>query len=305
MEATTLFNDTTEFKARPVLASTPREPAKGISTRPRARTRKDAEDVTGDELFETDYVQDDHGQVGQLQDLMRRHSKVISVTRPGTAVMQKLFLRMQQLLRGEFLFAYTWDRQWFNRVAGKYPVELLRFNGWDELVQKVDDVLSYVEERQQYGYWYPSKREGKVCKDNLADFLAKPMRDGNWWSVFVELACGDAVTPSMYRSMLGPDICRVLDGMLDRAWFNRDFDTMVKFYRGVADLRKWLNLNGNALRKVSAENNYNLSSFEMLLDRVRLCNDETGCVGPNFIGPWSNRWSVLTGWLKRSFGVKV
>lgn len=302
-EQTTLFNDTTTFTAKSTITPQPTNGARGIVTRARTVRRPQTEAQPGDELFETDYVQDDHGQVGQLRELMARHKSAISVTKAGTAVMQRTFLRLQQLLSGEFLYAYTWDRQWLNKVAARCQPTLLKFATWDELLAKVEDVLSYVEERQPQGYWYPSKRNGKVCKDSLADFLAKPMRNGNWWSPFIEIACGDCITPSMYRTSLGRQACDILDKILDDVWFDKDFNTMLKFYKGVTDLRRWWETVSKGAKPDGRD--YWIGSFTGLLEQVRIFNDEKHDVGPSFIGPWSNKWGVFKSWMYSARGITI
>ena len=298
------FEDTTTFTAKPKAASSPTNESRGIVTRSRKERRPEVKETPMDELFETEYVPTDD-MLAKVRDLMSRHKAVLSMTKPESKVMQATLLRVRQLVSGEFLFAYTWDRSWFNRLVNMDPLELMEFDSVDSLLAKLDDVLSYVDERQKYGYWFPSKRNGKACRTSLADFIARPMKDGNWWSPFVEIACGDAVTPSMYRKALGEQACKVLDGILDKAWFTKDFNNTVRFYKGAMDLRKWLDANGLKLRDRSPENNYNLANYGTLIERVAQCNDETGCVGPTFIGPWSNRWSVFKDWMQKVHGVKI
>lgn len=297
------FNDTTTFT--PTFTPEPKETTKGIVTRSRTNRRPQVKETPTDDLFETNYVPTDDGLVNRVKELMTRHKAILSVTKDGSKVMQATFLRLKQLVSGEFLFAYTWDRQWFNKIVDMEPVSLMKFDDIDQLLRKVDDVLDYVEERQKYGYWYPSNRNGRPCRTSLADFLAHPMRSGNWWSPFVELACGDAVTPSMYRTALGDSVCAKLDKILEHVWFGKDFDTTVKFYKGVMDLKKWHGLNGYRLRKFSPENNYNLASFDTLLDRIQQCNEETFLVGPTFIGPWANKWCVFKSWMEKVHGVTI
>lgn len=175
----------------------------------------------------------------------------------------------------------------------------------DAVLAKLDDVLSYVEERQPYGYWYPTKRNGKMNKTSLAGFIASPMKSGNWWSPFLEIACTDAVTPRMYRDSLGKNVCKVLDEILENVWFQKDFVTMVRFYKGASDLKRWHQENASRLCSRSSENNYYLASFGTLLERIKQCNEETGCVGPAFVGPWSTKWSVLKDWLNKVNGVEI
>lgn len=297
------FNDTTTFKASTPVTPRPTNVAKGIVTRSRTNSRSDVKETATDELFETDYVGDSNPQVTQLRELMARHKSVLSVTNKGTAVMQRTFLKLQQLLSGEFLYAYTWDRQWFSRATSSYPVDTLHFSSWDELMGKLEDVLGYVEERQQYGYWYPSKRNGKVCKDSLSDFIAKPMRNGNWWSPFMEIACGDCLTPSMYRASFGKPVCSILDKILDDVWFDKDFNTMLKFYKGVAGLKKWHENISRGLKP--GDSNYWIASFTGLLEQVKMFNEERHGVGPTFIGPWATKWGVFKSWLHTVRGIPI
>ena len=35
----------------------------------------------------------------------------------------------------------------------------------------------------------------KIKKVSLSSFLASPMKNGNYWSPFIEIVCNDAVTP--------------------------------------------------------------------------------------------------------------
>ena len=297
------FNDTTTFKANPPVTPRPTNVVKGIVTMSRTNSRSDVKETATDELFETDYVGDSNPQVTQLRELMARHKSVLSVTNKGTAVMQRTFLKLQQLLSGEFLYAYTWDRQWFNKVTSSYPVDTLHFSSWDELVGKLEDVLGYVEERQQYGYWYPSKRNGKAAKDSLSDFIAKPMRNGNWWSPFMEIACGDCLTPSMYRASFGKPVCKILDEILSDVWFDKDFNTLLKFYKGVAGMKKWYDNVSRGFKGGGA--NYWMASFTGFLEQVKMFNEEKHGVGPTFIGPWSNKWGVFKSWMYSARGVTI
>ena len=121
----------------------------------------------------------------------------------------------------------------------------------------------------------------------------------------MEIACTDAVTPRMYRDSLGKNVCKVLDEILENVWFQKDFVTMVRFYKGVCDLKRWHQEKAARLCARSSENNYHLSSFGTLLERIKQCNEETGCVGPSFVGPWSSKWSVLKNWLNKVNGVEI
>lgn len=268
------------------------------------RSLKRTETAETDELFQTDYVPASEI-VEKAAALMQKHKAVLSQTRQGTKTFEQTFLSLMQIVQGEFLYAYTWDRNWYNRVAAKYPLEQVTFPDMDAVLAKLDDVLSYVEERQPYGYWYPTKRNGKMNKTSLAGFIASPMKSGNWWSPFLEIACTDAVTPRMYRDSLGKKVCQQLDEILQSVWFQKDFTTMVRFYKGVCDLKRWHQENAARLCERSSENNYHLSSFGTLLERIKQCNEETSCVGPAFIGPWSTKWSVLKDWLNKVNGVEI
>lgn len=268
------------------------------------RSLKRTETAETDELFQTDYVPASEI-VEKAVALMQKHKAVLSQTRQGTKTFEQTFLSLMQIVQGEFLYAYTWDRNWYNRVAAKYPLEQVTFPDMDAVLAKLDDVLSYVEERQPYGYWYPTKRNGKMNKTSLAGFIASPMKSGNWWSPFLEIACTDAVTPRMYRDSFGTKICQQLDEILQTAWFQKDFTTMVHFYKGVSDLKRWHQENVAKLCSRSSENNYHLSSFGTFLERIKQCNEETSCVGPAFIGPWSTKWSVLKDWLNKVNGVEI
>ena len=268
------------------------------------RSLKRTETAETDELFQTDYVPASEI-VEKAAALMQKHKAVLSQTRQGTKTFEQTFLSLMQIVQGEFLYAYTWDRNWYNRVAAKYPLEQVTFPDMDAVLAKLDDVLSYVEERQPYGYWYPTKRNGKMNKTSLAGFIASPMKSGNWWSPFLEIACTDAVTPRMYRDSLGKKVCQQLDEILQSVWFQKDFTTMVRFYKGVCDLKRWHQENAARLCERSSENNYHLSSFGTFLERIKQCNEETSCVGPAFIGPWSTKWSVLKDWLNKVNGVEI
>ena len=256
---------------------------------------------SADDLFELSYLPDDSQQFETVKKLMEDHSEVLSVTRNGTKAMENTFLKLRQIVNGEFLYAYTWDRAWFNRVSKNCPVEDLKFT-WETLVSRLNDVLGYVCERQKYGYWWPTKKNGKMRKSSLSDFLACPMKSKNFWSPFLEIACGDCVTPRMLRSSLGKPICEKLDEILKDIWFNWDFQTMVSFYKGVLALKRW---HAEVVRGFTGSENYYLSSFVQMLDQIRQCNLKTKCVGPSFIGPWSNKWSVFKSWLYKVHGVNL
>ena len=299
------FEDTTTFipsqKSACKLVSAKRAITTSSTSKPSLKRTETAET---DELFQTDYVPASEI-VEKAEALMKKHELVLSQTRQGTKIFEQTFLSLMQIVQGEFLYAYTWDRNWYNRVAAKYPLEQVTFPDMDAVLAKLDDVLSYVEERQLYGYWYPTKRNGKMNKTSLAGFIASPMKSGNWWSPFLEIACTDAVTPRMYRDILGKKVCQQLDEILQSVRFQKDFTTMVRFYKGVCDLKRWHQENAARLCERSSENNYHLSSFGTLLERIKQCNEETSCVGPAFIGPWSTKWSVLKDWLNKVNGVEI
>ena len=209
------FEDTTTFipekKSACKLVSSKRAITTSSTSKPSLKRTETAED---DELFQTDYLPADEV-VEKAESLIQKHKSVLSQTRQGTKTFQRTFLSLTQIVQGEFLYAYTWDRNWYSRVAEKYPLEQVAFPDIDAVLAKLDDVLSYVEERQPYGYWYPTKRNGKTSKTSLAGFIASPMKSGNWWSPFLEIACTDAVTPRMYRDSLGKGACKVLDEILE------------------------------------------------------------------------------------------
>lgn len=304
-QMTTPFNDTTSFVPVHADVQEPTKPEKGISTASRKKKAQERQQDAGDELFTTNYAVGMGDMVGNVQELMARHPSILSMTKTGTKTMDQTFLRIRQLVAGEFMFAYTWDRPWFNKVSARWPVEKLRFNGADEVLDRLDDVLCYVEYRQEGGYWYPSKRNGKACRTSLANFIASPMRNGNWWSPFVDIACGDGITPRMYQEALGPKVCKAVHDCIGRAWWTCSFDNMVKFYKGVSDLKRWHDENRQQLVDRSSENAYTLSSFTSFLDKVVQCDREKGCTGPDFVGPWSPRWAVLKAWLMQNFGVTI
>ena len=297
--------DTTTFIPAQKGSDKPVSCDRAITTSASRKTPANAPKCAIDELFSGSHVPTQAEGLDPVLALMEKHNKILSVTRRGTKTMEATFLRLDQLCAGEFLYAYTWDKNWWSRVLASYPVQDVKFNAREEVLARIDDVLGYIEERQPYGFWYPTKRNGKNEKVSLANFLAAPMKNGNWWSAFLEIACGDCVTPKMFRASLGPNVCQILDKILEKVWFKRDFATMLKFYKGVADLKRWHKENAAALVARCTENNYHLSSFCTMLERVAQCNEETGCVGPTFIGPWANRWCVLKDWLKNVHGVLI
>ena len=297
--------ETTTFIPAPTAHAWPVFGDKGVVTRPSRKTPPAAPECACDELFAGSHVPEEPGQLNEVLGLMERHKKILSITRSGTKTMEATFLRLGQLESGGFVYAYAWDKNWWNRVSAGCPVQDVRFSGREELLARIDDVLGYVEERQEYGYWYPPKRGGKAEKASLAAFLASPMKNGNWWSPFLEIACGDCATPKMYRNALGPEVCKALDRILERVWWKRDFSTMLRFYKGVSDLKRWHSENLAAIRARSQENNYRLSSFGAVLEMVERCNEETGCVCPSFVGPWSSKWCVFKDWLKSVHGVTL
>lgn len=272
-----------------------------VNVRSKPKRSGERTETLEDELFSSSCAPED-GKVQEIVALMENHKRILSVSRAGTKTMERTLLCLRQILQGEFLFAYVWDRAWYSRVSSKYPVEGLKFSDWNSLLARIDDVLGYVEERQDYGYWYPSKKNGRLEKSSLADFLAKPMKCGNWWSPFLEIACVDCATPAMLRTTLGSKVCQVLDEILKDVWFQQDFNTMVNFYKNVVSLKK---RQENVTRGATGSASYYVGSFTNFLEEIKKCNLETGCVGPNFIGPWSSKWSVLRDWFKKVHGVAI
>lgn len=293
-EETTTFVHRESSPDKPVLAS-------GAVVAHTAKKKASGVEETPEDLFSTEYIANEC-ELEEISGIIARHKCVLSATRPGTKTMERAAVCVRQLEGGDFVYSYQWDRSWLGRVSGNYPVLSLKFGSRDEVLRRIDDALSYVEERQSSGYWYPPKRRGKAEKVSLANFMASPMKNGNWWSPFLEVACCDAVTPRMYRAALGSSVCEVLDEILNTAWFGKDFMTMCKFYKGVADLRRW---HADKARNATGTANYYLASFAGFLALVKQCNAETGCVGPSFIGPWANKWGVLKDWMKNIHGVDL
>lgn len=296
-----LFNDTTSFAIAQKPACKCIFDEKRVSTAAKPKTAlKRTEGEETDELFGTDFVPED-SQASVVESLIEKHCGILSRSRRSSKVFERVFLEIEQIVRGEFLYAYTWDKSWWTRISSKYPLEQVVFKDQETLLRRLDDVLEYVEERQPYGYWWPSRRNasGKVSRKSLADFIASQTKSGSWWSPFLEIACGDCATPRMYRDSLGPKVCKILDRILERAWFGKDYSTMVKFYRSVSDLKNWYEKN------LKERGGYYLSSFESFLEEIDHCDEETQCVGLSFIGPWSPKWETLKSWMKKVRGVVI
>lgn len=245
--------------------------------------------------------------LNEIQDvcgIIANHQSILSRTRQNTKTWNSIFNEMHKIVEGTFIYAHQWDQAWVSKLTAHFPVETIKFS-WDELVRKCDEILRYVEERSSRGFWWPSRKDGRVVKSSLADFIVSTMRSGKCWSPFLELCVSDCITPSMYRQRFGQAISSIVDDILKDVWFSIDFDTEVKFFKGIERLYCWYKANSLELRKKSAENALMFRSYAYFLDNVLEANKATKCIGPYFIDPSSSKWEVLKSWMKNERGVTI
>lgn len=251
------------------------------------------------ELFDFSCKSDvDALEVQDVCDIIERYD-ILSKTRKTSKTWQDTFTVMHQLVNGTILGCRDFDKAWLSKVVDKYDLYNVKFT-WEELVNRTNSVLSYISEHRKYGFWYP-----KTERISLHDFYCSTMRSGKCWSPFLELCFGDCATPMMYRKMFGTKISSKLDSIMGDVWFSVDYDTKIKFYKGVDELHEWyLDLPESFIGKCD-ENRLVFGKFSSLLENIRQCNSETKCVMPNFIHPRSNKWCVLIDWLKKKKRIEV
>lgn len=231
-------------------------------------------------------------------DIIERYD-ILSKTRKTSKTWQDTFKVMHQLVNGTILGCRDFDKAWLARVIDKYDLYDVKFT-WPELIKRTNDVLSYISERKNYGFWYP-----KTERISLHDFYCSTMRSGKCWSPFLELCFIDCATPMMYRKMFGDKISKKLDEIMKNVWFSIDYDTKIKFYKGVDELHDWyLELPDSFINRCD-ENRLVFGKFSSLLENIRQCNESTKCVMPNFINPRSGKWSVFVNWLKNKKRVEI
>lgn len=232
-----------------------------------------------------------------VRDIINEYD-FLSKTKENSGVWTEMVCTMQRIVAGTFFCRTDLDRHWIEKILGNYDTSVMKFT-WCELIKRTRDILNYIRERKPYGFWYP--RQDKI---SLRDFYISTMKSGKCWSPFYELNFRDCATPQMYRKMFGPLICEKLDGILDNVWFSVDFDTKIRFYKGVDDFHNWYCDLPDEFINCCDENRLVFGKFSSLLENIRQCNNDTGCIYPSFIGPRSPKWSVLIDWLKKNKRIK-
>lgn len=245
-----------------------------------------------EDLFTYTTDQQNEDEMQDIRDLINDYPMLVK-TRETSQCWQGIFKSMHQICNGTFLCAHPFDNAWMNKVIGKYDLYEIKFT-WTELVMRTRQILDYLKERKPQGFWYP-----KTDRFSLNDFFCSTMKSGKCWSPFIELAFVDFCTPAMWRKIFGPKISEKLDEILKDVWFAPlDFNDKCRFYKAVDVFHDWYaDLPEEFINKCDA-NHLVFGKFSTLLENIRQCNKETGCVFPSFIGPNSVKWIVLKNWLK-------
>lgn len=256
--------------------------------------KKPTKKAVSDGLFEDDRTPEEIEKISEVVGLMANHSKILSMTRPSGNVWQETFKKLNQIDAGTLMYAYDWDKAFLT----KNPNLLDGFQmKWDDLIAKIDSVLAYVEEKQQYGYWYPGKN-----KASLSSFLVSEMRSGGHWSPFLEIMYKDCITPRQLRKTIGEGVCKILDEILDKANFPMTFENLVLFYKGVLKLRSWYEENKETLVKQDA---YLLANFSALCKMVQTAHEKRNLVWLNFTNPEASNWGAFKDFAKKYYNVNL
>ena len=226
-----------------------------------------------------------------------KYPNVISKMKTGTKTFARSAALVKELLDGCFLLSHEWYVPWVSKVCNLNPaVNDLKFDR-EELVAKVDEILSYCSTRKPLGFWYPGN--GKC---NLESFLLSTRRDGKCWSPFIELYCGDCMTPDSYRKALGKECSEVADKILSNVCWPIDFESSKSFFKGVARLKQWWVNNYITLTK-QPEARLVYASFSRYLTAILGYQKEFHSIGKNFIGPTTPQWEGLNNYLKKTYNI--
>lgn len=251
-----------------------------------------------EDLFEYTTAEDNELEIKDVQEIISDY-QILSKTRIGNKTWEETFKSMHQICNGTFFGSHNFDQNWLNRLVDKYDIFALKFT-WPELVMRTRQILDYITERKPLGFWYP-----KAPRISLNEFFCSQMKSGKCWSPFIDLNYNDCVTPQMWRKLFGPKLCEILDNILEDSWFDKSYETRCKFYKGVDKLHEWyLQLPDSFTRKCDS-NMLVFGKFSLLLEAIRQCNKETGCVYPGFINESQPKWSVLIDWLKKKKHVEL
>lgn len=245
--------------------------------------------VESDELFETKSNIDDV-KTGIFNRLANEYSDILTKAKPSTKCYQAAFNYMSQFIDGTFLFANDWDKGWYTKVTNKYPLEDIVWTA-ENLEKRCDKVLHYLRCTPNH-FWRKSKH-------NMAEFFCSRMRNGKYWSPFLEILSCDCTTLEMYKNLLGDKLFGIVDDTLNNVWFIANNDVKRKFCGGVMTLYSWYSDNREEIIRKSPENAIWLHSFESLLELIKLCNEETKFLYPSYTNPWMKNWSTFTTWANK------
>ena len=237
-----------------------------------------------------------------LLSIVRDFGDMLCASRTGTETWLAARRDVQMLSTASFAACREWNRSWVGRI-GHDALER-PYDGTDGVLKRIREVLTVCRRRIGTGLWFPKVRDGKVVRTTLSDFLASRMRDGTWWSPFIELDRMDVTDIPSLKARLTEDEAECAEAILKDVWWEKNYDSLVTFWKGVIALVEWRVANREALVAEKGGNLAYGSSARMLND-VAAWNRQTRSVSPWFVGPRCRAWTGYLEWIRVNRGVVV
>lgn len=233
-------------------------------------------------------------------DLLSRHEAILVQSRKTSKVWDRAFLLLRQLLDGSILDVNDVDTRWYASASKRAPLIVPHYSDFQQMISSVDSALSYIEEMLPCGFWYPKMHNGTRERVTLADFLWSLTRSGTGWSPYLQLVSTDLVTPRMLRDSLPKRVVSIGMDILSSSWFYPSMTRKqeVCFWQHLRMLMDWFRIHREALYPICTENQLVFGKFSGFLAVILDANKQLQCIGPYFIGPWTEKWEPLLRWLE-------
>ena len=271
------------------------ETAKEVKIKPKIKNDFNA-------LFDDENIELNDNEVNDVLSIINKYF-FIAKTRQSSESWKNIFKYMHQICNETFLVSNSWDKSWLSKMANSYPIERVSFT-WDKLIERVNEIMSYVAERYDSGFWYP-RSVGNKKRCNLYDFFCSQMKNGKCWSPFLELHCRDCISLSMLEEMAGESIRTTCDKIIwDGTWWSVNYDSRCSMIKGALDLYKWYDENRDKLLNYT-NNKIQIASFVGLLGIIEQWHRQTKGCPPSFITPNATQWGAFQFWAKNMRDVVV
>lgn len=207
------------------------------------------------------------------------------------------------LVDGSFATRYRWDTKFVSRIGGMDALSK-KYDSFRDVMARMDSIVSVCRRRLGTGLWFPKVANHKIVKTTICDFLASYMRDGSYWSPFIELDRHDLCTIEDLMGMIGPQVREYAKEILKDVWWAKTYDSLATYWRGVGEYYKWVVDNAREL-DLLPNGNLAFGSILRALSDVKECNRTTKCVSPYFLTPRCRKWADYVVWLKENRHVDI